>query len=57
MLKRYLIQLQFPLCVSIGFGAIVGYCLAPILGVMIGVLVFVVGVVALKSQDFVPGIN
>ena len=57
MLKRYLIHLQFPLIVSIGFGTIVGYCLAPILGVMIGLLVFIFGVVALKSKDFVPGIN
>lgn len=57
MLKRYLIHLQFPLIVSISFGSIVGYCLAPILGVMIGLLVLMFGVFALKVQDFAPGIN
>ena len=57
MLKKYLIRLQFPLIVSIGFGAIVGYFLAPIVGVLIGLLVFYFGAVACQFDDSGNAIN
>ena len=57
MLKKYLIRLQFPLIVSIGFGAIVGYFLAPIVGVLIGLLVFYFGAVACQLDDSGNAIN
>ena len=57
MLKKYLIRLQFPLIVSIGFGAIVGYFLAPIVGVLIGLLVFFFGAAACQLDDSGNAIN